>query len=84
MFLCFHFSGQSYDERVDIFSFGIMICEVRTLKQTKKKLKNFSKMSTLLSIKRLLENSKNLYCVFRLLVEWVQIPTIFLGQMTLD
>lgn len=24
----FHFPGKSYDERVDIFSFGIMLCEV--------------------------------------------------------
>lgn len=26
-----HVSGKRYDERVDIFSFGIMICEVRTM-----------------------------------------------------
>lgn len=25
-----YFTGKSYDERVDIFSFGIMLCEVRT------------------------------------------------------
>lgn len=24
-----HLLGKSYDERVDIFSFGIMICEVK-------------------------------------------------------
>lgn len=32
LFLCqlgsFNFTGKSYDERVDIFSFGIMLCEV--------------------------------------------------------
>lgn len=37
-----HLSGKSYDERVDIFSFGIMICEVRTARQDKIFLKILS------------------------------------------
>ena len=28
LFLSFLFQGNAYDERVDIFSFGIIVCEV--------------------------------------------------------
>ena len=37
--------GQCYDERVDIFSFGIMLCEVRSIRVEEKPLELVSTFS---------------------------------------